>query len=185
MIFNKKYQPFRKYILFRYGWYCCLHSNNGFKATVDGKEYTITTDGTTAIAANKTYDGEYLAKAIAKAVNEDTTNTTIKGTKADGTEGGTALKGVVIDGMVYKAEAKGSTVVFTLQDKSGTDTVTQTPAGTIKDGTKLTIGDTAYVFAIGKDSKVEAGDGETLIDMKDVAADDTQLVDKAIAKLTQ
>ncbi len=57
--------------------------------------------------------------------------------------------------------------------------------GKIKDGTKLTIGDKTYVFQVGKDSKVtEAGDGEVLIDMKDVEADDAQLVDKAIAKLT-
>ena len=58
-------------------------------------------------------------------------------------------------------------------------------AGQIKDGTKLTIGNKTYVFAVGKDSKVTQGDGETLIDMKDVAADDAQLLDKAIAKLTQ
>ncbi len=57
--------------------------------------------------------------------------------------------------------------------------------GKIQDGTKLTIGDQTYVFKVGKDSKVkDAGKGETIIDLSDVAADDAQLVDKAIAALT-
>ena len=57
--------------------------------------------------------------------------------------------------------------------------------GKIQDGTKLTIGDQTYVFKVGKDSKIkEAGKGEVLIDLSDVAADDAKLVDKAIAALT-
>ena len=58
-------------------------------------------------------------------------------------------------------------------------------AADVADGAKLTIGGETYVFAVGKDSEVKAGDGETLIDLTGVNADDPNLLKKAVEKLTQ
>jgi len=58
-------------------------------------------------------------------------------------------------------------------------------ADQINDGTKITVGDKTFVFAIGADSKVEAGKEETLINMKNIKTDDSQKLDKAIALMTQ
>jgi flagellin len=55
----------------------------------------------------------------------------------------------------------------------------------IKDGTEITIGNTTYMFQVGKDSTATASNGETVIDMKDVKLTDANLAEKAIAKLTQ
>ena len=58
-------------------------------------------------------------------------------------------------------------------------------AADIADGAKLTIGDNTYVFAVGKDSTVTAGNGETLIDLKNMEKDDANLLRAAAHKLTQ
>ena len=55
----------------------------------------------------------------------------------------------------------------------------------IADGAKLTIGNNTYVFAVGKDSTAKAGDGETLIDLTDMEADNGNLLRAAAHKLTQ
>jgi len=55
----------------------------------------------------------------------------------------------------------------------------------IADGAKLTIGNNTYVFAVGKDSTAKAGDGETLIDLTDMEADNDNLLRAAAHKLTQ
>jgi len=55
----------------------------------------------------------------------------------------------------------------------------------VADGAKLTIGGETYVFAVGKDSEVKAGDGEILIDLTGVDKDDSNLLKKAVEKLTQ
>ncbi len=54
----------------------------------------------------------------------------------------------------------------------------------IADGAKLKIGDETYVFAVGE-SKVKAGDGEKLIDLTKIDADDPNLLRYAVEKLTQ
>ena len=55
----------------------------------------------------------------------------------------------------------------------------------VADGNKLTIGDQTFVFKVGKDSTVTAGNGETLIDLSAFEADNDDLVEQAIAQLTQ
>ncbi len=55
----------------------------------------------------------------------------------------------------------------------------------IADGAKLTIGKNTYVFAVGKDSTATAGDGETLIELTNMEADDANLLRAAAHKLTQ
>ena len=55
----------------------------------------------------------------------------------------------------------------------------------IKDGAKLTIGGETYVFSVGAESEVEAGDGETVIDLTDMEDGDSNLLRAAVEKLTQ
>ena len=49
----------------------------------------------------------------------------------------------------------------------------------VADGNVLTIGESKYVFKVGKDSTVTAKDGETLIDLSDYEAGSKGLIDRA------
>ena len=55
----------------------------------------------------------------------------------------------------------------------------------VADGAKLTIGGETYVFKVGSNSTVTAGDGEKLIDLSNMEADDSNLLRAAVEKLTQ
>ena len=53
----------------------------------------------------------------------------------------------------------------------------------VADGNVLTIGDSSYVFKVGKDSTVTSQNGQTLIDLSNFEADDPDLINKAGALL--
>jgi flagellin-like hook-associated protein FlgL len=53
----------------------------------------------------------------------------------------------------------------------------------LKDGSQLRVGDKVYTFAVGKDSTVKAG--EDVVDLTDLSADDADLLNKALVRLTQ
>jgi len=57
-------------------------------------------------------------------------------------------------------------------------------ANIVKDGGVLKIGDSKFVFKVGADSTVTAGEGETLIDLSAYEANDAGLIDAAGAALS-
>ena len=52
----------------------------------------------------------------------------------------------------------------------------------LKDGSQLRVGDVTYTFAVGKDSKVT---GDNVVDLTDMTADDADLLEKALVRLTE
>ena len=143
-----------------------------YKATADGSSVKFelqTQDKNNAAINDQTLPADGSAK-----IPQDGVQITVGGA-ADGT-----LEGLDAGGHANTKITAG------VAEKAGemAHATFQLNAANLKDGTKLTIGNATYVFKIGADSTVKEGAGETLIDMSGVKADDAQLVDKAIALLT-